>query len=132
MKVPVQSGPRVILVVDDSRTNQMLMSAVLDQAGFKVLLAANATECLAVLAGIRPALILMDLQLPGKDGLALTREILAGSATAGIPIIALTARAMAGDREAALEAGCVAYMTKPINSLTLASDVALYIRDPTG
>ena len=117
-----------ILVVDDSRTNQMLMSAVLEEAGYTVLLAANGDQCMARISETTPALILMDLQLPGKDGLTLTREILAAPVTAEIPIVALTARALPGDREAALAAGCAGYLTKPINSRTLAAEVAVFIR----
>jgi CheY-like chemotaxis protein len=67
----------------------------------------------------KPDLILMDVQLPGQDGLALTRQLKADPATAAIPIIALTAHAMAGDQELALAAGCVGYITKPINTRTL-------------
>jgi len=74
-----------------------------------------------------PDLILMDVQLPGQDGLALTRQLKANPPTATIPIVALTARAMAGDRERAMAAGCIGYITKPINTRTFGDQLREFL-----
>jgi len=74
-----------------------------------------------------PDLILMDVQLPGQDGLALTRQLKANPPTATIPIVALTARAMAGDREQAIAAGCIGYITKPINTRTFGDQLREFL-----
>ena len=112
-----------ILVVDDNLTNLKLARVVLTKKGYEVRTATDAAEALAALAVFRPRLILMDIQLPGVDGLALTRRLKADPATRGIPIVALTSYAMKGDEEKALRAGCDAYITKPIDILAL-RDVA--------
>jgi CheY-like chemotaxis protein len=72
----------------------------------------------------------MDIQLPGQDGLALTRQLKANPTTAAIPVVALTAHAMAGDRELALKAGCVGYIAKPIDTRTFGAEVRQYLADP--
>jgi CheY-like chemotaxis protein len=74
-----------------------------------------------------PDLILMDVQLPGQDGLSLTSQLLADPATAGIPIVALTANAMPDDRERALAAGCIGYISKPIDTRTLGDQIRGYL-----
>lgn len=108
----------LILVVDDNDAGQLLVSSVLELDGFRVESAGSSAEVLERLAAHAPNLILMDVQLPGQDGLALTRQLKADPATAHIPIVALTAHAMSGDREQALAAGCVGYISKPINTRT--------------
>ena len=113
----------LILVVEDNEANQMLVRAVLELDGFDVRIAGSGPEALDVLRGCAPDLILMDVQLPGQDGLTLTRLIKAGPATAAIPIVALTAHAMTGDRELALDAGCIAYISKPIDTRTFGVQV---------
>jgi CheY-like chemotaxis protein len=110
---------QLILVVDDNESGQLLVSSVLQLEGFRVDVAGSSEEVLERMNASKPDLILMDVQLPGQDGLALTRQLKADPATAAIPIIALTAHAMAGDQELALAAGCVGYITKPINTRTL-------------
>jgi CheY-like chemotaxis protein len=117
------SDGSLILVVEDNITNQLLTSSVLEREGYRVELAGSAVEALELLRTSRPALILMDIQLPGLDGLALTRMLKAASDTAAIPVIALTAHAMTGDREQALGAGCVGYISKPIDTRTFGDQV---------
>jgi CheY-like chemotaxis protein len=118
-----ESGARVVLVVEDNPTNMMLIRAVLQRAGFHVESAASAEDAEQWLESYRPAVILMDVQLPGRDGLSFTRSLRDQSTTADIPIVALTAHAMLEDRERALAAGCNAYIAKPINTRTLAQEL---------
>ncbi len=106
-----------VLLIDDQAMNLELASELLEMDGYAVRTAGDANEALAVLAGgFRPRLILMDIQLPGMDGLELTRRLRADPAQAGVVIIALTAYAMVGDRERALAAGCDGYIAKPIDT----------------
>jgi CheY-like chemotaxis protein len=113
----------LVLVVDDNEAGQLLVSTVLQLEGFQVDLAGSAEEVVEGVNARRPDLILMDVQLPGQDGLTLTRQLKADPATAAIPIIALTAHAMPGDQELALAAGCIGYISKPINTRTLGGQV---------
>ncbi len=102
-----------ILIIEDSAINQRLAQAMLKQGGHESLVADRADEGLEIARRERPDLVLMDIQLPGMDGLAATRILKADPATAAIPVIALTAFAMKGDRERMLEAGCDDYLAKP-------------------
>jgi CheY-like chemotaxis protein len=115
--------PAVILVVEDNPANQMLAEAVLQGHGYFVRLAASATEALASLELERPDLILMDVQLPGQDGLSLTRQLKADPALASIPVVAVTAHAMVGDRQLSLDAGCVGHITKPFDTKVLGEQI---------
>jgi CheY-like chemotaxis protein len=117
----------LILVVDDNQAGQLLVSTVLQLEGFRVDLAGSSEEVLERVSAHQPDLILMDVQLPGQDGLALTRQLKADPATTAIPIIALTAHAMAGDQELALAAGCIGYITKPINTRTLGDQLREFL-----
>jgi CheY-like chemotaxis protein len=116
-----------ILVVDDNEAGQLLVSSVLQLEGFRVDSAGSAVEVLKRLHAHRPDLILMDVQLPGQDGLSLTRQLKADPATAAILIVALTAHAMPGDREQALAAGCVGYISKPIDTRTLGDQIREFL-----
>jgi CheY-like chemotaxis protein len=116
-----------ILIVEDNPANQLLVSAVLEREGYRLELAASAVEARQVLATGLPDLILMDIQLPGMDGLTFTRELKADPASTGVPVVALTALAMSGDRERALAAGCTGYISKPINTRTFADEVRGYL-----
>ena len=116
-----------ILVVDDHPTNLKLCKVMLSVDGYEVHTAADAEEALAMLDSVRPRLILMDLQLPGLDGLELTRRLKADPATREIVVVALTAYAMQGDEQKALDAGCDGYIAKPIDSRILATTVARYL-----
>ena len=118
----------VILIVEDNLANQLLLSAVLEREGYRLEVAGSSGEAREVLGRGLPDLILMDVQLPGIDGLTFTRELKADPVTAHIPVVALTALAMSGDRERSLDAGCAGYITKPINTRTFADDVRGYIR----
>lgn len=118
------SVPATILVVDDNATNLKLACYVLETQGYAVLRARDAREALAVLQHARPDLILMDLQMPGMDGLTLTRQLKADPAYRHICIVALTSFAMKGDDRKALEAGCDGYITKPIDTVKLPAQVA--------
>jgi len=123
----VRNGPALILVVEDNEANQLLASSVLEREGFRVELAGNAQEALEKLSITAPDLILMDVQMPGLDGLTLTRRLKADQKTAAIPIVALTALAMLGDRERTLDAGCAGYIPKPINTRTFATEVRQFL-----
>lgn len=112
------SGSR-ILVVDDHPANTKLVTFVLQARGLSVVAAASAEEALAVLEKETPSLILMDVQLPGTDGLELTRRLRAEPKYASLPIVAVTAYAMARDEQAAYDAGCNAFVSKPIDTRAL-------------
>ncbi len=124
------NGPATILIVEDNEANRLLAGAVLEREGYRVEMAGNAAEALQKLAYGSPDLILMDVQMPGMDGLTLTRRLKGDARTADIPVVALTALAMMGDRERTLEAGCSGYISKPINTRTFASEVSKYL--PSG
>ncbi|HET7466242.1 MAG TPA: response regulator [Candidatus Dormibacteraeota bacterium] len=113
----------LILVVEDNLTNQLLTTSVLMRDGFEADVADCAEDALEFLKRRRPDLILMDVQLPGMDGLTFTRMLRSVPEAAGIPVVALTSHAMMGDRETALAAGCAAYMSKPIDTRTLSADL---------
>jgi CheY-like chemotaxis protein len=116
-----------ILIVDDNPTNTKLLAFILSTRGYEVRTAASADEALATLTLFRPRLILMDIQLPGMDGLALTRQLKSDPATRDISIIAATAYAMKGDEERALAAGCDGYVTKPIDTRQLPIDIERFL-----
>lgn len=113
----------LILVVEDNLTNQLLTTSVLMRDGFETEVADCAEDALEFLKRRRPDLILMDVQLPGMDGLTFTRMLRSVPEAAGIPVVALTSHAMMGDRETALAAGCSGYMSKPIDTRTLSGDL---------
>lgn len=104
-----------ILIVEDNAPNMKLTVLLLEREGHEVLQATDAEEGLRLASGNLPDLILMDIQLPGMDGLTATRMLKDNIATRGIKIIALTALAMTGDREKIEAAGCDAYIAKPIH-----------------
>lgn len=108
--------PVRILVVDDNPINLKLACDVLEMNGYAVERALNAEEAFAIINKMPLDLILMDIELPGTDGLTLTRMLKADKATKHIPIVALTAFAMKGDDQKALQAGCEGYITKPIDT----------------
>ncbi|SRR5216684_1651213 len=122
------SRQALILVVEDNLSNQLLTSSVLELEGYSVELAGSSVEALERVALRRPDLILMDVQLPGMDGLSLTKILKATRETAVIPIVALTANAMNGDGERALKAGCVGYISKPFDTRTLGDKVRGFLR----
>ena len=122
------SARQLILVVEDNEANQLLTRSVLELEGYAVEIAGSANEAFEVLRERTPDLILMDVQLPGEDGLSTTRRLKADPVTATIPVVALTAHAMAGDREQALGAGCAGYISKPIDTRTFGMAVKEFLR----
>jgi CheY-like chemotaxis protein len=117
----------VILVVEDNEANQLLVRAVLEMEGFQVQIAGSAPEAREVIEGRTPDLILMDVQLPGEDGLSITRSLKANPDTSAIPVVALTAHAMVGDKDLALQAGCAGYISKPIDTRTFGFEVRQFL-----
>ena len=112
-------GKDTILIVDDNPVNMKLIRILLTGEGYDVRIAADAKEALEVITTVHPSLILMDIQLPGIDGLELTRRLKAEPTTRDITIVGLTAYAMKGDEERILAAGCDGYIAKPIDTRTL-------------
>lgn len=104
-----------ILVVEDNRDNMTLITDILESLNYNVIAAYDGQQGVKLAQSEQPNLILMDLSLPLMDGWTATREIKKNANLKNIPIIALTAHAMSGDRERALEAGCDDYVSKPIN-----------------
>jgi CheY-like chemotaxis protein len=119
--------PYCTLIVEDNPLNLELARDILEIHGYEVLTAGDAAECVAILAERRVDLVLMDVQLPGTDGLQLTRELRANPATRDLVIVAMTAHAMPEDAQRVAAAGCDGYLVKPINSRTLADEVAAFI-----
>jgi CheY-like chemotaxis protein len=120
-----------ILVVDDNPINLKLVSDVLEFEGYCILQAKDADEAQALIARTPPDLILMDIALPGMDGLTLTRKLKAQESTRRIRIIALTAFAMKGDDAKALASGSDGYFTKPIDTRKLPGQVAGWLTHST-
>jgi two-component system, cell cycle response regulator DivK len=111
---PPQTVARRILIVEDNELNMKLLNDVLEAHGYDVLSTAEGAVALTWARQYRPNLILMDLQLPDMSGLEATRQLKASEETRAIPIIAVTAFAMSGDEQKALDHGCDAYVAKPI------------------
>jgi two-component system cell cycle response regulator DivK len=116
-----------ILIVDDTPVNLKLTRILLVNEGYKVLTAASAEEALELLRSYHPYLILADIQLPGIDGLELTRRIKQDEKTRDIAVVALTAFAMRGDEQRAIEAGCDGYITKPIDTRALGQRIREFL-----
>jgi CheY-like chemotaxis protein len=116
-----------ILVIEDSPLNMELVTDLLEVNGYKVLQAIEAQTGMDMAVQARPDLILMDVQLPGIDGLTAIRHLKKDSRTSSIPIVALTAHAMVGDREKAEAAGCNGYVVKPIDTRQFPTLVASFL-----
>ncbi|MFH1068923.1 MAG: response regulator [Candidatus Glassbacteria bacterium] len=113
----------LVLVVEDNEMNMELITDVLELAGWKVLPATDADKGLRLAAEHLPDIILMDIQLPGIDGLEATRLLKDNPVTSAIPVVVVTSHAMKGERERADEAGCQGYFSKPINVSTLVDNL---------
>lgn len=120
-------GKATVLVVEDNVLNLKLFRTLLEINGYDVLAAATAQEGIAAAGEHLPDLLLMDVQLPGMDGLEATRILKGNPATAGIPVIAITAYAMPGDAERCRSAGCSGYIAKPVDTRTFASEVRRHL-----
>lgn len=118
---------RKIVLIEDNAMNMELAVDVLEAAGYAVFTAGNAEDGIRLVRSELPALVLMDLSLPGMDGLEATRVLKSDAATRHIPVIAVTAHAMRGDEERSLEAGCCAYVAKPIDVQSLRTEVSRLI-----
>jgi CheY-like chemotaxis protein len=123
--------PKSILIIDDHPVNLELVKVLMVLEGYEVHTAGDAETALQLLADLRPDLILMDVQLPGMDGLELARRLKADPVHKNVRIIALTAYAMKGDEEKALAAGCDGYLSKPIDTRTFPKMVASFLADPS-
>ena len=121
-----------ILLVEDNEMNRDMLSRRLAKRGFEVVMAVDGAEGVSMARSAAPDLILMDMSLPVMDGWTATRELKADAATRGIPVIGLTAHAMAGDREKCLEAGCDEYDTKPVDFPRLLEKIQVQLDKKTG
>jgi len=117
-----------ILYVEDNTDNRTLVRRVLTAEGYTIIEAINATQALEILKNTKPNLILMDINMPDIDGYTLTTQIKETPGLGSIPVIALTANVMRGDRERSLEAGCDGYIQKPIDIDALADQVERFLR----
>ena len=121
------SAREKILIVDDNPTNLKLVAYLMTASGYQVATALDADAAIAAIDRDRPRLILMDLQLPGTDGLELTRRLKADPVTREIIVVAVTAFAMKGDQDRAMAAGCDDYVTKPIDTRELPATIARHL-----
>lgn len=118
-----------ILVVEDNEKNRYLICYIIEKMGHMPITAVTGEEGVALAAREHPDLILMDIQLPGIDGLEATQRIRASKESVSIPIIAVTSYAMSGDRERLLAAGCNGYIEKPINPDTIMDELKVYLAE---
>ena len=118
-----------VLLVEDNVMNLRLAEFVLERGGFDVIPAASAEEAIKIAGDLVPDIILMDMQLPGMDGLEATGRLKENPKTAGIPVVALTAHAMIGDEERFIAAGCKGYIAKPIQTRELAATVEEFLKE---
>jgi CheY-like chemotaxis protein len=116
-----------VLLVEDNQMNSRLVEYVLERDGFSVRVMSSAEDAIRAAAEDIPDIVLMDIQLPGMDGLEATRQLKKNPITAKIPIVAITAHAMTGDEERILAAGCEGYISKPINTRELADTVKKFL-----
>ncbi len=119
-----------ILIVEDNAMNMELATDLLETQGYEVLQATSVAEARQILWSTKPDLILLDIQLPGADGLTLAEDLQRDPRTQAIPIVAVTAHAMKGDEEKARKAGCCAYIPKPIEMDTFLAAVAQHLTPP--
>lgn len=119
-----------VLIVDDNVLNVELAAFLLDQAGVKVESALDALEAMAKIPVFQPDLVLMDIQMPGMNGLELTQRLKRASATRQMTIVAFTGYAMKGDEAKLREAGCDGYLSKPIDVATFSDSVKAFLKAP--
>ncbi|OGQ94225.1 MAG: two-component system response regulator [Deltaproteobacteria bacterium RIFOXYD12_FULL_57_12] len=124
-----REGSPLILIVEDNRDSRELLVKVLSARGYRIAEAVDGEEALQQIAAERPALVLMDISIPKIDGLEVTRIVKGQEHLKDIPIIALTAHAMKGDREKAMQAGCDGYIPKPINVRELPEQIKAFMKN---
>ena len=117
-----------ILVVEDNEKNMYLMNFILTKKGYEVIKAETGEKGVELALKEKPDLVIMDVQLPGIDGLEATKRIRESDADGKIPIVAITSYAMAGDKEKVLKAGCSGYIEKPINTDTFMSEIEKFLK----
>ena len=127
---PQQSSRRRILIVEDNELNLKLLNDILDFHGYTTIVTGKGAEAVAMARQYRPDLILLDIQLPDIPGTGVARALKADPQTRAIPIIAVTAFAMPGDRQKILESGCDYYVSKPFNLHNLLALVERYTDEP--
>jgi CheY-like chemotaxis protein len=123
-------GRKTVLIVEDNEDNRLIYSQYLTHGGFRVLEASNGAEGVDVARRERPDIVLMDISMPVMDGLTATRVLKADEALRSIPVIALTAHAMASDEAMAREAGCDGYISKPVMPKDVRAEVERWIGPP--
>ena len=116
-----------VLVVEDNENNLYLIGFILRENGYEVIEARTGAEGIELATKEKPDLIIMDVQLPGIDGLEATKRIRKSEGDKKTPVVALTSYAMAGDREKALKTGCTGYIEKPINPDTIMEEIGKYV-----
>lgn len=122
------SAKGIVLYIEDNVDNRMLIRRVLEADGFTVIECANPNQAMALAQQVQPNIILMDINMPEVDGYTLTARMKSTPGFENVPIIALTANVMRGDRERSLEAGCDGYIQKPIDIDTITSQIDRYLR----
>jgi two-component system cell cycle response regulator DivK len=122
--------PAVVLIVEDHKDNRAIYRTILEHDGYRVVEAADGETGIAAAHDERPDLILMDISLPGLNGWEATRRLKASRETESIPIVAVTAHAMNGDREKSLSAGCASYVSKPATPQRILEVVRAFIGPP--
>ncbi len=123
---------RQILLIEDNEQNRYLVTFLLQARGWEIIHAGDGPAGIAMAARLDPALILLDIQLPGMDGYAVAHALRATPGLEVTPMVAVTSYAMPGDRERCLEAGCTGYLEKPIDPLTFAAAVESFIAPSDG
>jgi two-component system cell cycle response regulator DivK len=126
------SNKKTILYIEDNPDNRSLIRRVLESEGYRVIEASNAGAALSVLEQGSPDLILMDINMPDMDGYTLTAKIRSMPAFTHVPIVAVTANVMRGDREKSLKAGCDGYIQKPIDIDNLPYQIERFMRNVNG
>lgn len=118
---------KTILVIEDNEQNLYLVTFILEKSGYRVVKARDGRKGIELACEVKPALILLDIQLPLMDGYTVARELRMNSELVDVPIVAVTSYAMTGDREQALAAGCTGHIEKPINPETFIRDIEQYL-----
>jgi len=121
---------KTVLVVEDNPDNQQIISYALQRAGYKVIAAETGEKGVELAIANHPGLILMDINLPGIDGIEATRRIRASDADGSVPIVAITSYAMRGDREKIMAAGCNGYFEKPFDPVTIVAQIHQLLKMP--